>query len=160
MGGGRWCELILLSKETLWRQGGPSREIFPFLYPVVQRSFNSTTFLQWQNSEHWLWLSCAGSRQCPALLRTDSSGNSHHQRRQKGVRIQLVGIGPVVWHPTSLPSDYVDGVFHGTILFFFLFCRPEIVKCTYEGKVFYVQVQREDVSWNSKFLFRCSSIDV
>lgn len=119
MGRGRWCELILFSKETLWWQGGPSREIFPFLDPVVQHSFNSTTCLQWQNSKHWLWLSCAGSRQYPALLRTNSSGNSHHQRREKGVGIQLVGVGPVVWHPTSLASDYVDGVFNGSISFFY-----------------------------------------
>ena len=31
----------------------------------------------------------------------------------------------------------------------FLSLRPEVLKCSYEGKVFYVQVQREDVSTRS-----------
>lgn len=32
--------------------------------------------------------------------------------------------------------------------------RPEVLKCSYEGKVFYVQVQREDVSTRSRRSFR------
>ena len=31
----------------------------------------------------------------------------------------------------------------------FLSLRPEVLKCSYEGKVFYVQVQKEDVSTRS-----------
>ena len=42
----------------------------------------------------------------------------------------------------------------GLMISGFLSLRPEVLKCSYEGKVFYVQVQKEDVSTRSKRSFR------